>query len=210
MAEESFVYPTVHLPEFNLLSFLSVSIPLALLILSNDAAVGLGALEQNNYRPQVNRIISSSGIFSMITSFFGGQSANIAGMMTAICADKEAGPHDKRYMGAVVSGVIIILFGIFSFKLIPFISSLPQAFVSILIGFALISVFANSLHLSFSNPTMKLGVASSFIISVSNLTAFHIGSPVWALLVGTLIARVIETKRSNVSTVIEGGQKTSA
>ncbi|UTW69565.1 benzoate/H(+) symporter BenE family transporter [Anaerobacillus sp. HL2] len=91
-------------------------------------------------------------------------------MMTAICADKEAGPLE-RYMGAV-SGIVIILFGLFSFKLVPFISSLPEAFVAILIGFALLNVFANSLHLSFSNPTMKIGAAFSFLIAVSNTTVF--------------------------------------
>ncbi|WP_265416522.1 benzoate/H(+) symporter BenE family transporter [Alkalihalobacillus deserti] len=207
ITQTSFVYPTVLLPQFNLLSFLSVSLPLSLLILSNDAAVGIGALQQNNYRPQVNRIISSSGIFSMITSFFGGQSANIAGMMTAICADKEAGPKEKRYMGSVVSGIIIILFGLLSYKLVPFISSLPQAFVSILIGFVLISVFANSLHLSFSNPTVKLGATFSFVIAVSNITVFHIGAPVWALLIGTLIARFVERNRSNVATRTERGKR---
>ncbi|ARK29433.1 benzoate/H(+) symporter BenE family transporter [Halalkalibacter krulwichiae] len=191
-AQASFVYPMVQLPEFNLVSFLSVSIPLALLILSNDAAVGIGALEQNQYRPRINRIISSSGIFSMITSFFGGQSANIAGMMTAICADKEAGPKEKRYMGAVVSGIVIILFGIFSYKLVPFIASLPEAFVSILIGFALITVFANSLLTSFSNGSMKVGAAFAFIIAVSNISVLHIGAPVWSLVVGTFIARFFE------------------
>ena len=128
----------------------------------------------------------------MFSSLVGGQSANIAGMMTAICADKDAGPKEKRYMGAVVSGVIIILFGIFSFALVPFISSLPQAFLSILIGFALLGVFANSLYVSFSTSTMKLGAACSFIIAASNITVLHISAPVWALLVGTIIARVIE------------------
>ncbi|WP_368773327.1 benzoate/H(+) symporter BenE family transporter, partial [Escherichia coli] len=52
------IFPQIYLPEFNTVSFLSISIPLALLILSNDAAVAIGALEQNNYRTPVNRIIS--------------------------------------------------------------------------------------------------------------------------------------------------------
>jgi benzoate membrane transport protein len=43
----SFVLPYIQQPDFNVLSFLSVSIPLALLILSNDAAVGIGALEMS-------------------------------------------------------------------------------------------------------------------------------------------------------------------
>jgi len=188
----SFVVPTVQLPEFNALSFLSVSIPLALLILSNDAAVGLGALEQNGYHPPVNRVISLSGIFSIFTSFFGGQSANVAGMMSAICSDEQAGPREKRYMGAVVSGIILLLFGLFSWRLVPVIHALPKAFISLLVGFALLGVFGNSLSVGFSRPTMKLSAAFTFMIALSNISIFNISAPVWSLLVGTFIARNVE------------------
>ncbi|HVJ49151.1 benzoate/H(+) symporter BenE family transporter [Desulfitobacterium sp.] len=191
-----FVFPHVQVPEFSSISFLSVSIPLALLILSNDAAVGIGALEQNDFHPPVNRVVTLSGIFSIITSFFGGQSANIAGMMSAICAGEEAGPKEKRYMGAVVSGVIILFFGLFSWKLVPWIQALPPAFISILVGFALLGVFGNSLQISFSRPTMKLSVAFAFVIALSNITILSISAPVWSLLVGTLIARYIEEQTS--------------
>lgn len=187
-----FVIPMLQLPHFNVFSFLSVSLPLALLILSNDAAVGLGALEQNNYRPPINRVITWSGIFSMITSFFGGQSANVAGMMSAICSDEEAGPREKRYMGAVVSGVLILLFGLFSWKMVPVIQALPKPFVSLLVGFALLGVFGNSLSVGFSKPALKLSTAFTFVISNSNVTILSIGAPVWSLVAGTLIARFIE------------------
>ncbi len=197
----SFVIPTLQLPEFSIMSLISVSIPLALLILSNDAAIGIGALEQNDYRPPVNRIISLSGIFTMVTSLFGGQSANVGGMMTAICSDPEAGPKEKRYMGAVVSGCIVLIFGIFSWKLVPLIQSTPKAFFSMLIGFALIGVFGNSLSVGFSKPTMKMSAAFTFIIAVSDFMIFNISAPVWALLIGTLIARYVE---GNTNTKTKG------
>jgi benzoate membrane transport protein len=190
----TFSFPHVQTPEFSFLGFLSVSIPLALLILSNDAAVGIGALEQNNYHPPVSRVVSLSGVFSIFTSFFGGQSANVAGMMTAICAGEEAGPREKRYMGAVVSGILVLSFGLFSWMLVPWIQILPPAFISILVGFALLGVFANSLQISFSRPTMKLSVALAFIIALSNITLVNISAPVWSLLAGTLIARFIEAE----------------
>jgi benzoate membrane transport protein len=188
----SFIVPTFQFPEFNLLSFLSISIPLALLILSNDAAVGIGALEQNDFHPPANRVITLSGIFSILASFFGGQSANVAGMMTAICSDEEAGPKEKRYMGAVVSGIILLIFGLFSWKLVPLIQVLPKAFTSMLVGFALISVFGNSLSIGFSKPTMKMSAAFTFAIAVSNVTMFNLSAPVWSLVIGTFIARNIE------------------
>lgn len=189
---QQLVLPQVQLPDFNILSFISVSIPLALLILSNDAAVGLGALEQNQYKPPVNRIISLSGIFSIIASFFGGQSSNIAGMASAICADEEAGPREKRYMGAVVSGVLLLLFGLFAWKLVPLIQMLPKEFIAIIVGFSLIGVFGNSLHTGFSKPTMKVSCAFAFMIALSNITIWNISAPVWSLLIGSFIAKYIE------------------
>ncbi|MEL1135740.1 benzoate/H(+) symporter BenE family transporter [Desulfitobacterium sp. THU1] len=188
------VLPTIQMPAFNPLSFLSVSIPLALLILSNDAAVGLGALEQNDYKPPVNKVIALSGIFSIIASFFGGQSANVAGMMSAICSDQEAGPKEKRYMGAVVSGVILLGFGLFAWKLVPLIQVLPKPFISLLVGFALLGVFGNSLSTGFSNPKIKISAALTFVIAFSNITIFNISAPVWSLLIGTLVARLIESQ----------------
>ncbi|WP_077210988.1 benzoate/H(+) symporter BenE family transporter [Bacillus dakarensis] len=184
--------PQIQQPEFNMLSFLSVAVPLALVILSNDAAVGLSGLEQNQYRPPVNRLISLSGIFSCIASFFGGQSANVAGMATVICADKEAGPKEKRYMGAVVSGVLLLVFGVFAWKLIPFIQALPQEFISMIVGFSLLGVFGNNLHIGFSKPTMKISASFAFMIALSNITILNISAPVWSLLIGTILARYVE------------------
>ncbi|MGJ7920915.1 benzoate/H(+) symporter BenE family transporter [Neobacillus sp. LXY-4] len=187
------LFPQIQRPDINTVSFLSVSIPLALLILSNDAAVAIGALEQNHYKTPVNRIISLSGIFSFFSSFFGGQSANIAGMATVICSDEEAGPKNKRYMGAVVTGFILLSYGLFSWKLVPLIIALPKEFISIIAGFSLINVFSNSVHQSFSRPSIKISATFAFIIALSNITILNISSPVWSLFVGTCIARFIET-----------------
>ena len=95
-------------------------------------------------------------------------------------------------MGAVVSGCIILWFGIFSWKLVPLIQALPKAFVSILVGFALLGVFGNSLSVGFSKPTLKMSVPFAFVIAVSNISIFNIGAPVWALVFGTFIARYVE------------------
>ncbi|GHH96633.1 benzoate/H(+) symporter BenE family transporter [Neobacillus kokaensis] len=182
----------IQLPEFNLLSFLSVSIPLALLILSNDAAVAVGALEQKNYQTPIKQIICFSGLFSIITSLFGGQSANIAGMGTVICSDEEAGPKEKRYMGAVVAGVLLLIFGLFSWSLVPLIQALPKDFISVIVGFSLLGVFGTSLHQAFSRPAMKMSTLFAFIIALSNITIVNISAPVWSLLIGTIIARYME------------------
>jgi len=187
------------MPEFNTVSFLSVSIPLALLILSNDAAVAIGALAQNNYRTSINKLISVGGLFSILSAFFGGQSANVAGMATVICSGEEAGPREKRYMGAVVTGILLLGFGLFSWRLIPFIQMLPKDFISIIVGFSLLGVFGNSLHQSFSKPSMKISTAFAYLIAFSNISIFNISAPLCSLLIGALIAKYIEeSTQSNI------------
>ncbi|MGM0899705.1 MAG: benzoate/H(+) symporter BenE family transporter [Bacillota bacterium] len=192
MLVSKFIIPEIQLPEISLLSFLSVSIPLAILILSNDIAVAVSALEQNKYPTPISRILTFSGLFSIMTSFFGGQSANIAGMATVICSGEEAGPKEKRYMGAVVTGVSLFIFGLFSWKFIPLIQAFPSEFISIIVGFSLIGVFGNSLYQGFSNPTMKVSASFAFMIALSNISILSISAPVWALLIGTFIARYVE------------------
>lgn len=192
--EIAYFLPSVQTPEFTFMGLLTLALPLAMLILSNDAAPGIGALESSDYDPPIRKVISLSGIFSVITGFFGGQCANIAGMMTAICAGPDSGPRLKRYMGSVVSGVVTIFFGIFAWKVVPFIQSLPQAFVSLLAGFALIAVLHSSLQSGFAGNRYRLSALTAFIVTLSNVSILHISAPVWGLVFGAIVARTIENK----------------
>ncbi|WP_233523011.1 benzoate/H(+) symporter BenE family transporter [Peribacillus saganii] len=187
-----FIFPSLQMPEFTWMGMLTLGIPLAMLVLSNDVAPGVGALESSDFNPPIRKIVSISGVFSVTTSFFGGQCANIAGMMTAICAGQDSGPREKRYMGSFVSGVVLLIFGVFAWKVVPFIQSLPQAFVSLLGGFALISVLHSSLQKGFSGNQYPLSALTAFIVSISNVSFFHISAPVWALVFGAIVARTVE------------------
>lgn len=190
--ELAFSFPSLQTPEFTWIGLLTLALPLSLLILSNDAAPGIGALESSHFEPPIRKVISLSGIFSIMAAFFGGQSANIAGMMTAICAGPDSGQKSKRYIASLVSGIIILLFGVFAWMIVPFIQSLPQAFVSLLAGFSLIGALQSSLLIGFSGNQYRLSALAAFIIALSNVSFLHISAPVWALIFGAVIARTVE------------------
>ncbi|MGJ7922402.1 benzoate/H(+) symporter BenE family transporter [Neobacillus sp. LXY-4] len=188
----AFVLPSIQMPEFTWMGMVTLAIPLAMLILSNDVATGIGALESSTFEPSIRKIVTLSGVFSIIASFFGGQSANIAGMMTAICSNDETGHKSKRYIASVVSGILTVLFGVFAWKIVPFIQSLPQAFVSMLAGFSLIGVLLSSLQMGFSSNAYRLSALFAFLIALSNISFFHISAPVWGLVIGAIIAKTVE------------------
>lgn len=193
------IYPALYKPEFTVIGLLTIAIPLVLLILSNDAAPGIGALKSTEYNPPIKKIVSASGIFTMITAFFGGQSANVAGMMTAICAGEESGPKQKRYMASVVSGFIILLFGVFAWWIVPFIKALPVSFISMLAGFALIGVLGSSLQMSFSDQRFRLSSTFAFVITLSGVSFYYISAPILALVMGSAIYKLIEKKEAEAS-----------
>lgn len=199
----SFHFPALQMPQFTLASISVVGIPLSLLILSNDIATGISALHTYGYTPPTNKLVWGSGVASMLVSVFGGQCTNVAGMMTAICADDASGPKEKRYLASVVSGVLLVLFGIFAFAVVPFIKALPSVFVVVLVGLSLISVLASSIRFAFSNSVLRLSTLSAFVIALSNVSFFHISSPVWSLVVGLFVARWIERPKQQVRPLAE-------
>ena len=79
-----------------------------------------------------------------------------------------------------------------TFIIVPFIQSLPKAFVALLAGYALIGVLGNSFKMSFSQPKMMLSTTLTFVIAMSQIQFFYISAPVWALVIGTLVANFIE------------------
>ncbi|MEW8987978.1 MAG: benzoate/H(+) symporter BenE family transporter, partial [Bacillus sp. (in: firmicutes)] len=169
--------PSIAMPEFTWMGLVTLAIPLALLILSNDVATGIGALESADFEPPIRKIVSLSGVFSVIASIFGGQCSNIAGMMTAICSNSDAGKKSKRYIASMVSGILTVLFGIFAWKIVPFIQALPQAFVAMLAGFSLIGVLLSSLQMGFSNNKYRLSSLFAFLIPLSQISFLHISAP---------------------------------
>lgn len=186
------VAPTFTTPEFSISAIISVTLPLTLLILSNDATPAIGALESNGYKVPINNILTVSGIASLGATIFGGQSANVGGMMTTIASDHASGEKSTRYVASVISSIIMLIFAIFAWALVPLMFDLPASLMAILTGFVLIGVFASTLRRSFSNPKYTMSVIFTFIIAASGVTYFYISAPIWAMLIGTLVAKFIE------------------
>ncbi|MBP1995551.1 benzoate/H(+) symporter BenE family transporter [Paenibacillus eucommiae] len=187
----SFAWPTLIQPVFTVNSFFSLALPLALLVLSNDVFVALAALRKNGYDPSVVKTITVTGIATSIAGWLGGHAVNIGGMMSMLCSSSEAGPKEKRYLAGVVSGVLVSLFGLFSWKVLSFIHILPLSFIVIITGFSLLGVFISSLHSAFSVSSYRYATAFTFAIAVANVSFLGISAPIWCLLVGLAAAKLL-------------------
>ncbi|TXK76959.1 benzoate/H(+) symporter BenE family transporter [Paenibacillus sp. N3.4] len=109
----TFIWPQPLIPSFTMPALISIAIPISVLILTNDIAVALVALKSNGYNPPVNKTMIMSGAFTSVAGVFAGHAANMGGMMSALCSGEEAGSREQRTWAAIVSGSIVILFGLF-------------------------------------------------------------------------------------------------
>lgn len=195
LPEAQFLTPIMVMPEFTLQGLLSIAIPMSLLILSNDLAVALAALRSNQFKPPVNKTLMASGLASIGTGLFGGNAANVGGLMSALCSSTEAGPQQKRYTAAIISSVIVIVFGLFSWRVIDMLDVLPAPFVVILTGFSLLGLFLRALSSAFSDKHLLVPALITFGIAALHLSMLGISTPVWALLAGMVMVK-LQKKRA--------------
>lgn len=190
-----FMGPILVKPEFNPTSILSVSIPLAALVIGAENAQAMGVLLGQGYKIPCNAMTIFSGVGGIITSFFGGANANIAGPMTAICAGEDAGEAKEcRYTASVLNGIAFSLCGILMGYILAFVGLIPKALVGCIAGLAMIGVLMGAFQDAFKTGLCRYGAFMALVIGASNFELLGIGAPFWALLGGVLVSFLCEPK----------------
>ncbi len=187
------VSPKIFAPSFSTGALFAIAIPLAILVIGAENAQAYGVLTAEGYRAPINAMTVISGIGGMITSLFGGHSANIAGPMTAICSSDAAGPDKSgRYAATVVNGVLFGSFGLFASLVVPFVRALPGELVSLLAGLSMIGVLLNAFERAFSAKRFRYGAFFALLIAMSGIVIFKISAPFWSLVGGVLASMILE------------------
>lgn len=187
--------PQFFTPSFSAGAFFAIAIPLAVLVIGAENAQAYGVLTAQGYKAPINAMTVISGLGGIITSFFGGHNANIAGPMTAICSSEEAGPDKSgRYAATIVNGLTFGAFGLFASVAVPFVKALPPQLVSLLAGLAMIGVLLSAFELAFSGRQFRYGAFFALVIAMSGITILKISSPFWSLVGGVVISLLVEPK----------------
>jgi len=201
MADASFSYiaPQLVLPHFNPALVLSVSIPIAALVIGGDGnAQAIGVLYTQKYKVPINAMTVISGFGGIAAGLVGAHNANIAGPMTAICSSEAAGDaKEGRYTAAVMNGIFFGSFGVLASFAIAFVRVIPGQLIGVLAGLAMINVLISCFQGGFNTGKCKMGAFAALIIAASNVTILSIGSAFWALIGGVLVSLICEKKDFN-------------
>jgi len=191
----SMIAPTIVVPTFDIGAIISIAIPLAVLVMGAENAQAYGVLVSQGYRPPINAMTIVSGIGGIVTAFFGGHNANIAGPMTAICSSDQAGDDkEKRYGASVINGVLFGSFGLVASIAVAFVAGLPKEMIAIVAGLAMIGVLISSFECAFATGKFRTGAFFALVIAISGVAFFKIASPFWALIGGVFVSLIVEPK----------------
>jgi len=180
-------------PVFTLPAAAELVIPLAVTVIAVQNAQGTAILQNFGYQPPFNAITITSGIGSMIVAPFGSQSVCLAGPMTGIVTNPNIGAKDRRYGAAIVTGLLWMLFGLFSPMATALSQILPASLVNLLAGLALLDVLGSCFAAAFGER-FRLGALFTFLITISGLRLLKIGAPFWGLIAGCVISFLLERR----------------
>jgi benzoate membrane transport protein len=146
-------------------------------------------------------MITGTGLCTIIVSFFLAHTITVAGTITAITSDKDAGPIEHRWVAAFLKGSVQVVIALPGGYLIPFLKAMPTTISGVLAGLAMLNLFLGAFEVAFSSSSkFKVVAFFAFIIAFSNIQIFSIGAPVWALLIGIIVSFIFE--RANVKSFL--------
>jgi benzoate membrane transport protein len=178
-------------PQFTWPAAVELVIPLALTVIAVQNAQGIAILQNMGYRPPLDAVTITSGVGSILVAPFGSQSVCLAGPMTGIVTNPSVGPKECRYAAALVTGILWMVFGLFSPMATALSQILPASLVNMLAGLALLEVLGSCFAAAFGEK-FRLGALFTFLITISGIRLLNIGAPFWGLVGGAFVSALLE------------------
>jgi len=184
----SIAHPIFTMPHWDISALINIGIPLFIVTMASQNIPGIAVLKSAGYKPNTSSLISFTGFISLLLAPFGSHGLNLAAITAAICTGEESHQYkSKRYIAGVACGLFYLLIGIFGSTLIVVFATLPKVLVASIAGLALFPAISNSLSASMENEKFREIALVTFLITVSGISFFGIGSAFWGLIVGALL-----------------------
>jgi benzoate membrane transport protein len=183
--------PVFVVPQFTFASFISVSLPLTFMVLT-DVIKAYGIMKVQNYNPPLNAIVAISGLASIIGGFAVSHVMSFADAGTAIVVTSAGGPHEHRYAASVLKNCFSLLIAITLGLSYPLLSVLPVTISNILAGLAMLSIFTSSLESAFKSGEFRIGTFTAMIIGITNVSIGNVSAPIVAIGCGILVSLLAE------------------
>lgn len=176
------------LPAFELIPMVSIGIPLYLITMASQNLPGIAIMKGFGYAVPVRAVISSTGLATVFSAFFGGFGMNLAAITAAINANEQAAKDpSRRWLASFVGGLVYWLFAIGAGLFAAFVLAVPSDLLLAVVGIALLPSFISAIGVSLEEKKTRVPAAITFIVGAAGISVFGIGGAFWALVAGMLV-----------------------
>ena len=177
----------VVIPAFELVPMFSIGIPLYLITMASQNLPGTAIMKGFGYILPVRAVLGSTGIATVVASFFGGFGMNLAAITAAINANEQAAKDPaRRWVASFAGGLVYWLFAIGAGFFAAFVLAVPTELLLAVVGIALLPSFVSAIGVSLEDKELRLPAAITFVVGAAGISVFGIGGAFWALVAGML------------------------
>lgn len=190
--------PVFVAPQWSIAAIVSLALPLFVVTMASQNLPGIAVIRASGYELPVSRLITLTGLASLILAPFGAFALNFSAITAAICMGPEA--HEdraRRYTAAASCGGIYILIGLFGALVTGLLTSFPKELVVAIAGIALLSTIGNGLASALRDEAHREAALITFLVTLSGITLMDIGSAFWGVVAGSIALFVQQYRHSH-------------
>ena len=190
----SLAMPVFVAPHFTLAAAISLAVPLFVVTMASQNLPGVAVIRAAGYGPEqadggipVSKVITLTGVATLLLAPFGAFALNFSAITAAICMGREA--HEdpaKRYTAAVSCGVIYAVIGIFGAAVTGLLTAFPKELVVAIAGLALLGTISGGLAVALREESHREAAIITFLVTLSGVVIAGVGSAFWGVVAGAL------------------------
>ena len=194
--------PVFTAPQFTLSAAISLALPLFVVTMASQNLPGVAVIRATGYDLPISRLITMTGLATLVLAPFGGYALNFSAITAAICMGPEAHPdRDKRYTAAVSCGLLYVVIGIFGAVVTGLLTAFPKELVVAIAGLALLGTIGNGLATALRDEPHREAALITFLVTLSGVVVAGVGSAFWGVVAGSIALFVQQYRRSQVGSV---------
>ena len=194
--------PVFTAPQFTLSAAISLALPLFVVTMASQNLPGVAVIRATGYDLPISRLITMTGLATLVLAPFGGYALNFSAITAAICMGPEAHPdRDKRYTAAVSCGLLYVVIGIFGAVVTGLLTAFPKELVVAIAGLALLGTIGSGLATALRDEPHREAALITFLVTLSGVVVAGVGSAFWGVVAGSIALFVQQYRRSQVGSV---------
>jgi benzoate membrane transport protein len=198
--------PVFTMPVFSWQAAISLSLPLFVVTMASQNLPGVAAIRAAGYDMPISKLITISGLATLVLAPFGAFALNLSAITAAICMGPEA--HDdrkRRYTAAVSCGALYVVIGLFGAAVTGLLTAFPKELVAAIAGLALLGTIGGGLAAAVRDESHREAALITFLVTLSGVQLAGIGSAFWGVVAGGVALLVQQLGRSRSKTFASKG-----